>query len=91
MLGAVKPVYLVFLLILVIPGIVGGMLAANRGRNFLGWSLACAIFPIFLLVIYFEKPVREVEGKFRRCGSCGEYYRWRDPSCKYCGTPRPSA
>lgn len=87
--GAVKPVYLLFLLVIIIPGIVGGILAANRGRNFVGWSLLSAIFPIFLLVIYFEKPIKEVEGKFRRCRSCGEFIKWRADACKYCGAPRP--
>lgn len=84
--GTVKPIYLLFLLVIIIPGVAGGILAANRGRKFVGWSILCAIFPIFLLVIYFEKPKREVEGKFRKCRSCGEFIKWREPACKYCGT-----
>uniref|UniRef100_A0A831UEK4 Zinc ribbon domain-containing protein n=1 Tax=Geobacter metallireducens TaxID=28232 RepID=A0A831UEK4_GEOME len=84
----VKPAYLAFLLVIVVPGVAGGILAANRARNFVGWSILCAVFPIFLLVIYFHKPLREVEGKFWRCRSCSEFLKWREDSCRYCGTPR---
>lgn len=85
MVDFVKPVYLIFLVLFVVPGILGGILAANRGRNVVGWAIICAIFPIFLLVIYFNKPIRDVEGKFRKCRSCGEFVKWGDASCKYCG------
>ncbi|ABB32834.1 hypothetical protein KI811_01760 [Geobacter hydrogenophilus] len=84
----VKPAYLAFLLVIVVPGVAGGILAANRARNFVGWSILCAVFPIFLLVIYFHKPLREVEGKFWKCRSCGEYLKWQEASCKYCNAPR---
>lgn len=84
-----KPVYLFFLLVFVVPGVTGGILAANRARNVVVWSLLSAAFPIFLLVIYFHKPLREVEGKFRRCGGCGEFIRWREATCRYCGKDHP--
>lgn len=86
----VKPEW-IFYLVVAIFGITGGWLAANRGRNFIGWCLLCAIFPVFLLVIYFEKPRREVEGKFRLCPNCQEFVKWREPACKYCGTSFPPA
>ncbi|KAF0215909.1 MAG: hypothetical protein FD174_3919 [Geobacteraceae bacterium] len=79
----VKPQFFVFLIVL-IPGILGGWLAANRGRNIAGWCILCAFFPIFLMVIYFHKPLKEVEGKFKRCSSCHEFIKWREDICKYC-------
>jgi hypothetical protein len=85
----VKPAYIVLLLFFVVPGSIGGILATNRGRNVIGWSLLCAVFPIFLLAIYFKKPIREVEGKFKRCGACHEYLPWKDETCKYCSAPQP--
>lgn len=39
------------------------LVAANRGRNVIAWSLLCALFPPLLVVIYFSKPLCEVEGK----------------------------
>ncbi|GFE59314.1 hypothetical protein [Geobacter sp. AOG1] len=89
MSGYVKPEFVV-LLIMMVPGAVGGWLAANRARNVIGWCLLCALFPVFLLVIYFHKPLREVPGKFRQCPNCREFLKWRDTVCKYCNTEQPS-
>ena len=63
------------------PALVGAKLAHNRGRTIVGWALLSAIFPIFLMVIYFEKPLREVPGGFRRCASCGGRKNW---ACALC-------
>ena len=83
MIEYVKPVLFMFLLIMV-SGAFGGIMAANRGRRFILWCLLCALMPPLLLVIHFSKPRCEVEGKFRRCSSCGELIRWRSAVCKYC-------
>jgi len=90
MLGYVKPVSMVFLIVLV-SGVMGGCMAANRGRNVIIWSLLCAMLPPLLLVIYFSKPRCEVEGKFRRCSNCGELIRWHEPVCKHCLTEQSGA
>ncbi len=90
MTGSVKPEYVV-ILIMMVPAVIGGVLAANRARSVLLWSVLCALFPVFLMVIYFNKPLKEVPGKFRKCPACGEYLKWRDDVCKYCQAPlRPS-
>jgi hypothetical protein len=78
------------LLFVVPPAIAGGWLARNRGRNIPLWAALSAIFPIFLMVIYFEKPLREVPGGFRRCPGCGEFVPWKSASCKYCKHPLDS-
>ena len=84
----IKPELAVFL-IMAVPGIIGGIMAANRGRNIFVWGILSALFPIFLLVVWFEKPLREVEGKFRKCGKCGEWLKWRETTCKYCQAEQP--
>ena len=66
-------------------GVVGGVLAARRGRNWLFWGAASAVFPICIMIVWFEKPVREVEGHFRRCSHCGEWIKWAEDPCRYCG------
>ena len=83
--GYVKPEMLFFVIIAMF-GIAGGWMAANRARNFVGWCLLCALFPVFLMVIYFKKPLQEVEGKFHQCPKCKEFSKWREPVCRYCGT-----
>ncbi len=84
--GAIKPEH-ALILIMVVPCLIGAFLAYRRGRNIVGWGVLCAVFPIFLLVIYFNKPLREVPGAFRRCTSCGEFFPWKSAACKYCGAP----
>ncbi len=79
----IKPAFLVFLIVIV-PGVVGGVLAANRGRKVVGWCLLCALFPPLLLFVYFAKPLCEVEGKFRKCSNCGKLITWDEPICTYC-------
>lgn len=88
MAGYVKPELFIFFVVASF-GITGGWLAANRGRNFIGWCLLCAIFPIFILVVYFSKPLCEVEGKFKLCPKCHEYIKWNESVCKYCNEVQP--
>ena len=79
----IKPEYFI-LLIMLPPALGGAYLAYNRGRNMVVWAALCAVFPIFLLVIYFNKPLREVPGGFKRCTSCGEFVKWKASVCIYC-------
>lgn len=79
----VKPAFIVFLIVIV-PGVIGGIMAANRGRKVAGWCLLCALFPPLLLYIYFARPLCEVEGKFRKCSNCGELFKWGKPVCPCC-------
>ena len=84
----IQPGYAILLLVLLIPATGGGILARNRGRNIIVCGALCAIFPIFLMVVYFEKPLREVEGGFKRCTACNEFIPWKAAECKYCNAPR---
>jgi hypothetical protein len=86
--GYVQPEYIV-ILVMAVPCAIGGLLARNRGRNIIGWGILSAIFPIFLMVLYFNKPLREVPGGFKRCTACREYIKWRAMACKYCSTEQP--
>ena len=55
MLDYVKPVFLGFLVVIV-AGVIGGFMAASRGRSVATWCLLCALFPPLLLVLYYMKP-----------------------------------
>jgi hypothetical protein len=78
--------YFVLALILLLQAAAGGRLARNRGRNILFWSVLSALFPIFIMIVYFEKPLKEVPGGFRRCSACGEFNPSRATNCRYCAT-----
>ena len=81
--GYVKPALFLFLVV-VTAGMTGGIMAADRGRRVPVWCLLCALLPPFLLLLYFARPLREVEGMYRKCLKCGELIKWRAPICKYC-------
>lgn len=83
--------YIVIALIMLLPAIFGGILARNRGRSVLVWAGLSAIFPIFLMVVYFEKPLRDVPGGFKRCPACREFNPWKATVCKYCSAEFPPA
>jgi hypothetical protein len=86
--GYVKPEMIIFL-VAAVSGICGGWMAANRGRNFLVWSILAGLLPVLLLVVYFSKPLCQVEGKFKVCPNCREFIRWEAPVCKYCRQIQP--
>lgn len=76
------------LLVYLVPisfAVAGGKIAANRGRNFFIWGVASALFPICIMIVWFEKPVKEVKGHFRRCSNCREWIKWEESPCRYCG------
>lgn len=85
MLDHVKPVFLVFSVV-VAAGIIGGFMAANRGRSVPFWCVICALLPPFLLLLYFARPLHEVEGMYRQCPKCGELIKWHAPVCRHCKT-----
>jgi hypothetical protein len=82
--------YIILALIILLQAAVGGRLARNRGRNSFGWGLLSAIFPIFIMIVYFEKPLKEVPGGFKRCPACREYIPWQAAHCKYCSATFPA-
>jgi hypothetical protein len=83
--GYIKPAFFLFLIVIA-AGVTGGIMAADRGRRAPAWCLICALLPPFLLFLYFARPLREVEGMFRKCSKCGELIKWHAPVCKYCNT-----
>lgn len=71
-------------LIMAVPALIGGRMAFGRGLLWPVWGIACGIFPVFLLVVWLKKPVKEVQGFFRRCGECGEWIKWKEVPCRHC-------
>jgi hypothetical protein len=82
--------YMTLALIILLQAAAGGRLARNRGRNMLWWGALSALFPIFIMIIYFEKPLKEVPGGFRRCPSCREFNPWQAVQCRYCSAMFPA-
>lgn len=68
-----------------VPGVFGAWLARTRGKNPLVWGLLSAPFPFCIFILWFQKPISEVPGYFRKCLTCGAVYPWKLDSCTYCG------
>lgn len=79
--------YLFIILFFGLPGVIGAWLAYTRGKNPLLWGLLSAPFPFFAFILWFQKPDREISGRFRKCPDCGNVYPWKMNTCKYCGQP----
>ena len=70
----------------ILPGLLGAWIARTKGRNPLLWFLLNCLFPPTLMVTIFQRPLREVKGHYRRCPRCREFSKWRETSCRFCGT-----
>lgn len=69
-----------------LPGATGAWLARTKGRNPLLWFLLNCLFPPTLMVTFFQKPARPVQGHYRQCPKCSEFSKWRETECRFCRT-----
>ncbi|MBI5075114.1 MAG: hypothetical protein HZB62_08135 [Nitrospirae bacterium] len=71
-----------------IAGIVGGFIAAKKGRSVLFWFLLCFILPLFTIVILIL-PSLKAEAAGRRCPNCSQPLSKREDRCGHCGWQTP--
>lgn len=69
-----------------LPGLIGAWIAYTKGRNPLMWFLLNFCFPPTVMVTFFQRPLRPVDGHYRQCQKCREFSKWRETSCRFCGT-----
>ena len=67
-----------------IAGAIGGLLAAKKGRNILFWALACFLLPLLTVILVFLPPLR-AGGRATLCPGCARPIAHNDRDCKYCG------
>lgn len=72
-----------FAVLMIIGGLVGGLVAGNKGRNVLGWTLACGILPL-LLPVLFALSVLPRPGISRICPHCLRVIPLPAAVCAYC-------
>ena len=78
-------------LLIIVPALfagIGGYFAYARGKNPVLWGVLSAVFPVCVLIVWFEKPKKEVKGHFRKCGGCGEWIKWEESPCRYCSSEK---
>ena len=71
------------IVVFALSGFAGMYVAAEKGRSKIIWFLLCVI-PIFLIVLLFKQPVKEIEGKVRKCPSCKGFIPWDSKFCRHC-------
>ncbi|MBJ6750292.1 hypothetical protein [Geomonas anaerohicana] len=69
-----------------LPGTIGAYVAYSKGRNPLLWFLVNGLFAPTVMITLFQRPLRPVQGHYRQCPNCSEFSKWRESSCRFCGT-----
>ena len=73
-----------YLIIAVIAGIAGGIIARSKGYNQLLWGVLCTVIPLLVLVILIM-PAKLFEGEIKRCPHCAAVVKDGDTICSHCG------
>jgi RNA polymerase subunit RPABC4/transcription elongation factor Spt4 len=76
------------ILLQIVAGVIGGIIAATKGRHILFWFLACFLFPLLILVISFLPSLKAASGE-KRCPRCTQPLRPGEDLCRNCGGKRP--
>ena len=82
---------IVYIVVWILIGVVVGLIAASRGRSFIGWGIyALLIWPVALVhLLCIGRTERGLERKARaegrtRCPHCSEYIRREAKVCPCC-------
>ena len=77
-----------YVLLVIISGIVGGIIARRKGRSPVCWFILCAIVPLLIVVIAVLPPMVS-KGYTKKCLYCAEIIKEDAIVCKHCGRELP--
>lgn len=73
-----------YILLIVVAGITGAVLARPKGRSPLLWFILCAVMPLLVIAIALLPKVI-AKGITKQCPHCAEIIKEDATVCKYCG------
>jgi hypothetical protein len=73
-----------YVILVVVVGIAGGLIARPKGRSPLLWFLLCAMVPPLIIAIALLPSVAS-RGVTKKCPHCSEIIKHDATVCKYCG------
>ncbi len=76
------------LLIFLVAGLAGALIADKKGRDKLAWGLVCFFLPPAVLLLLFLPHVAAT-GRTRRCPYCARIVSLKDTSCRFCNKELP--
>jgi hypothetical protein len=77
-----------YVILLIIAGIVGSVIAIRKGRSPILWFILCAIVPLLIAVI-IVLPSRVSKGYTKKCFYCAEIIKEDAIFCKHCDKEQP--
>jgi hypothetical protein len=77
-----------YVILLIIAGLVGSIIATRKGRSPIWWFILCVVFPLFIIVIALLPPMVS-KGYTKKCSYCAEIIKEDANYCKHCGKEQP--
>ena len=73
-----------YILIAIVAGIAGSILARHKGRSPVLWFILCTIVPLLVIAIALL-PSLVAKGYTKKCPHCAEIIKEDATFCKHCG------